>query len=91
MERLYRRSADLLEAELGDEIVALDAQSGTCFGFNSVAASVWRLLEHPQSAQQIAAALQDEYDVEPETCREEIAVLLHDLVVTGLIAASEAA
>ena len=33
-----------MEAELGEELVALDPQAGNCFGFNEVAAWVWRRL-----------------------------------------------
>ena len=43
--RMYKRKIDLMEAELGDELVALDPDAGECFGFNSIATSVWRMLE----------------------------------------------
>ena len=36
----YQRATELLEAELGDELVALDQAQGQCFGFNGVATSV---------------------------------------------------
>ena len=38
----YERAAQLLEADLGDELMALDVEGGTCFGFNAVATGVWR-------------------------------------------------
>ena len=46
----YQRATELLEADLGDELVALDQAQGQCFGFNGVATSVWRLLASPRSA-----------------------------------------
>ena len=36
----YRRATQLLEAGIGDELVALDPDQGSCFGFNGVAAFV---------------------------------------------------
>ena len=39
---VYKRRTELMEAELGDELVGLDPAAGECFGFNSVATSVWR-------------------------------------------------
>ena len=48
--KTYQRAVDLMEAELGDDIVALDVARGTCFGFNSVASSVWRALAEPSRA-----------------------------------------
>jgi hypothetical protein len=74
-----------MEAELGDELVALDANAGNCFGFNSVATSVWRNLEQPKTFEQLRDALLDEYQVEPEQCARELNELLQDLSQKGLV------
>lgn len=84
-ERIYCRATELLEAELGNEIVALDAESGICFGFNEVAATVWRLLEQPKSADELQLALENEFDVDPQRCRDELSELLDDLVGKGIV------
>jgi hypothetical protein len=81
----YQRAVDLLEAELGEEMVALDAEAGTCFGFNEVAATVWRELESPKTAADLRTALLAEYEVDPEQCDRELADLLQDLSARGLI------
>jgi len=52
-----------MEAELGEELVALDPQAGNCFGFNEVAAWVWRRLAEPASLDQLRDELLKEYDV----------------------------
>ena len=85
---LYRRDSELMEAELGDELVALDPTAGKCFGFNSVATSVWRALDQPKSFEQLRDALLYEYEVEPERCCRELTDLLKDLVDRGLVKAS---
>ena len=81
----YERAKQLMEAELGDEIVALEPDAGLCFGFNPVAASVWRLLDQPRTVDQLQAALLDEYDVEPERCAADLQLLLADLTERKLI------
>jgi hypothetical protein len=81
----YYRTANLLEAELGDEIVALDADSGICFGFNDVASTVWRLLEHPKTEDELRSALEAQYEVQPDQCRSELAELLQALVEKGIV------
>jgi hypothetical protein len=81
----YERSTQLLEADLGDELVALDAQGGNCFGFNSVATTIWRQLESPKSFAELHGALLAEYDVDGEQCRAELRELLDDLVQKGLV------
>jgi hypothetical protein len=82
----YRRRAKLLEAELGSELVALDADSGQCFGFNEVASSVWRSLEQPKTFEQLRDALLEEYDVDSDECSSQLHELLEDLTSKGLIA-----
>jgi hypothetical protein len=78
---------ELLEADLGDELVALEPNAGECFGFNSIATSVWRELEQPRSFEQLRNALLDQYEVEPRQCAAELRQLLDDLTARGLVKA----
>ena len=86
---VYKRSMELMEADLGDELVALDARAGNCFGFNEVATSVWRRLASPKSFDQLREALLEEYDVGADECSAELKQLLDDLVAKGLVELSE--
>lgn len=81
----YRRATDLMEANLGDELVALDPDGGQCFGFNSVATSVWRELQQPRTFDQLRDVLLSEYDVDAEQCTRELQELLDDLSSKGLV------
>ena len=83
---VYRRAVDLMEAELGAELVALDAEAGTCFGFNEVATSVWHALSEPRSFDELCTGLLGEYDVDPDQCRSELKALLDDMQARGLVA-----
>ena len=85
---VYRRSIELMEAELGDELVALDPAAGECFGFNSVATSVWRELAEPKSFEQLRDALLQEYEVGPDQCSTELKALLQDLTQRGFVKAN---
>ncbi|HKP34746.1 MAG TPA: PqqD family protein [Sphingomicrobium sp.] len=85
----YRRAVELLEAELGDELVALEPNAGECFGFNTVATSVWRQLAQPKSFAELRDALLEEYDVKPEQCTRELKELLDDLASRGLVSAAD--
>nr|NUR37995.1 PqqD family protein [Sphingomonas sp.] len=82
---VYQRAVDLMEADLGDELVALDPNAGECFGFNSVATSVWRQLAEPRSFEQLRDALLEEYQVEREQCAMELRELLANLAEQGLV------
>lgn len=83
--RIYRRATELLEAEVGDELVALDPDAGLCFGFNGVATTVWGLLETPKSFEAIRAHLLDSYEVDEGRCTAELEELLAQLEEKGLV------
>lgn len=81
---MFARVVALMEAEIGDEIVALDVERGMCFGFSPVAASVWRLLAQPRSFEEIRSALLSEYDVDAELCAQEVREFLEQTIADGL-------
>lgn len=83
------RCDDLLEADVNGEIVALHVEKGQCYGMNAVASRVWALLAEPTSPEQICARLSDEFDVDADTCRSDVAALLADLKSEGLIRPAE--
>ena len=80
-----------MEADIGNELVALDPEAGNCFGFNEVATSVWRSLEQPKTFDQLRDELLREYDVGSEQCSRELQMLLKDLISRRLVEKTEAA
>ena len=90
MSPIYRRARDLMEADIGNELVALDPNGGNCFGFNEVATSVWRSLQQPKSFDQLRQELLEEYEVGEDQCESELRLLLEDLTAKDLIETTEA-
>ena len=84
-ERVVSRAAKLMEAELGDEMVALDVQQGLCLGLNAPATSVWRLLERPTSVGELEKLLLAEYDVASDELARDLQELLRDMASRGLV------
>ena len=82
---MYERATQLLEADVADELLALDAEAGECFAFNEVATSIWRHLAAPASGEALREKLLDEYDVSPDQCDTELTAFLEVLIQRGLI------
>ena len=82
---MYERAVGLLEADVGNELVALDVNAGECFGFNEAATRVWRLLDQPKSFEQLRGHLLEEYDVSSERCTSDLTELLDDMTSKGLL------
>jgi hypothetical protein len=80
-----RRRSELLEAEVGGELVALDVESGTCYGFNPTATRIWALLSEPKTLDEICDHLTGEFEIDRDTCRSEVLELVRDLEKDGLV------
>jgi hypothetical protein len=79
----------LVEAEVDDEILALNIDQGTCFGMNRVGSRIWNLLANPIRISDLCAALLAQYRVDPDTCERQVIDLLEELRAEGLIATAE--
>ena len=84
-EAQYVRTKELLSADVGNHLVALDADEGLCYGFTSVVASVWRELAEPRSFEGLKRFLLDEYEISEEQCAAKLSNLLDDFVAKGLV------
>ncbi len=75
---------DVLFRQLGDEVVALDLQSGKYYGLNEVGSRVWDLLLTPRSLSAVQEALLREYDVPAGDLWRDLESLVSELVRHGL-------
>lgn len=85
MSATYRRTEATMSTEVGDDVVALQADRGFAYGMEAVTASVWKLLEKPRGVDAIVSSLTAEYDVDEARCRTEIAALLNQMTAEGLV------
>ena len=67
------RNSTVIHTESGDEILALNPESGNCYSFSGPSARLWQVLAEPTTAAEAAAVLAAEFEIEEEACREQIA------------------
>lgn len=63
----------------------MSVEKGHYLGLSEVGARIWDLLETRPDTDAICRALLDEFDVDTETCRAEVAAFLADLEKHGAI------
>lgn len=78
-------SRNQVSTSLGNEAVILGAEAGQYFGLNELGARVWELVQRPVRVSAICAALEAEYDVQPEVCERDVIELLGELRSKGLL------
>lgn len=80
--------ADVLIQELDEGAALLNLATQKYFGLDEMGLRIWKLLESSDSIQEVYDTLLGEYDVKPETLRQELDALLgrlteHRLVQVG--------
>ena len=71
--------------ELQGEAVVLNSADGTYYGLSEVAADVWKLVQEPRAMREIVDGVVATYDVDRETCRQDIEEMVRDLLTKGLV------
>ena len=82
---LYQRAPDVVSADMDGEPVIMSLQENAYFGITGIGGRIWDMLEVPQSLDSIVEHVCAEYDVDPETCRRDVTLLLLDLHARGLV------
>src|SRR6185369_16456924 len=85
---IVSRNAGLIEAEVHGEIVGLHVDNGICYGFNTTASQIWRLLAEPRRLSDLVARLVEHHEVDPPQCRRDVLALLNDLGADHLVSLS---
>ena len=87
--QLYTRTADVIEADVGGEVVLLHPQNWQYFEFDKVGAAIWDLLNAPSSLDTLVESLTSQFEVDQNLCREETKSFLDEMIAQGLVAVGD--
>lgn len=79
------RGEAIIFTELDDTVVMMDVEEGRYYELDPVGARVWDLIESGPRIAEVCEALVAEYDVSPETCRDDVAAFLGRLNHLGVV------
>lgn len=86
---VYSCVEDVLDTTIDNEVVLMSISEGVYIGLDEVGSRIWELLKsNASSIETLCAALQEEFEVDPQTCRTEAQAFLNDMVERGLIEAT---
>jgi hypothetical protein len=81
---LVQASSRIVSCELEGEAVLLDPQAGLYFGLNDVGAAIWTMLASPCRLSDLYGAVVNRFDVDEDTCRDDVRTLVEELLARGL-------
>ena len=74
-----------LSCDLNGEAVILNMKNGKYYGVNTVGATIWEVIQKPASFEDVKSTVLMEFDVDEETCEEEIKTFLEKMAEEDLI------
>ena len=86
----YQQSADVLSADVGDETVALNQETGKYHGLRGSARLLWARLEQPCDIADLAATLARTYTIDDAAAHEEARRFVDGLLQRKLVTPSRA-
>jgi hypothetical protein len=82
----YKLTSQQIASKVGGEIVILNHNKGAYYGLDEVGALVWNNLEEePKTLEALCDAVLSAYDIDQETCQEDVELLLEDLISEKLV------
>jgi Coenzyme PQQ synthesis protein D (PqqD) len=82
---LITATKEQVSSDLAGEVVILNLKTGTYYGLNPVGARIWSLIQEPKTVDEIRQMLLNEYEIDSDTCDQDIRELLDDLANSDLI------
>ncbi len=86
MSRQFRIDPHVVSADLGDEAVLLNTESGIYFGVDALGREIWLLLAKGAREDEIVGRLSETYYVGQDVLRHDVAGFLNKLAEKGLVA-----
>ena len=86
MNTIWQVSQKVLSSKIDEEFILMSFEADSYFGIDPVGSRIWELLsEKPASINELVVILVDEYEVNEETCREDVQVFIDDMFARKLI------
>jgi len=79
------RADNKVAAEIGNETVILDIESGYYFQLNVTGARIWNFLEAPLSIGALCAKLEAAFEIDADTCRNEVTAFVETMRDKNLV------
>lgn len=82
---IVRRKPTLVAADVADEAILLDVDSGYFFQLNKSASQIWHHAQQPIALSDLCRKMAESFDVDASICRDDVAAFVMDMQERGLL------
>lgn len=76
---IVKRNDDVLFSEVADGMSLMDIDSGKYFHFDETGSVIWKQIDGAQNIDQLCERLEQEFDVDSDTCKSDTLEFLQEL------------
>jgi hypothetical protein len=87
LDTIVRKNDDIFTGTIDNEMVAMSVQSGKYYQLNKTGSRILGLLDNPRSIRELCEAMQSNYMVDGDICREDILEFIGEMAKLNLITA----
>ena len=80
-----KKNDDIFTGAIDDEMVAMSIQNGKYYQLNKTGSRILALLDKPCSIRELCEAMQGDYKVDGDVCREDVLQFIRELAEKNLI------
>lgn len=85
IDSLVVRNPEVIDGEIDGEVVAMNSETGECYGLDLVGSRIWKLMSEAIPVGDVCTKLLAEYEIKRETCERDVLDLLAELHAENLI------
>lgn len=74
-----------IASDMGEEKVMLSIENGKYYNLGEIGGAIWDLMQAPTTVNDIVSSLIADYNVEKETCEEQVITFIHQLLKEGIV------
>lgn len=78
-------SKDVVSCDLGEETAMLDMKDGIYYGLNDMGTIIWGFIQEPITLKEIVDKILEEYEVDEETCFQDLVELVQEMIKNHLV------
>jgi hypothetical protein len=82
---IKKQSREFISSKIGEEVMAMDMESGDYIHFNEVGATIWELLNEVNTIDGLTEKMTEMYDVSKEDCQKNIQKYILHLIDIKLV------
>ena len=87
MNRKWQISKSVISSKIDEEVILMSVEQDAYFGIDPIGSHIWELLSNkPASINDLVAILMEEYEVEEETCKQDVLAFINEMSTRKLIA-----